>query len=192
MASDVGICNKALLALGARTLLSLSDDSTEGRLANRTYPDIRDDFLQAHPWNFAIKRASLAASATAPAWEFTNAYPVPIDSLRILEIETLSDHEWRVENTADGTVIVTDHDAPINIRYIARITNADLMPPSFREALSSVLAAEWAQALTGDADKVQLMDLRRIRKVAEARALDGQEQSTHEAFEAFTWTGSRV
>ena len=61
MASDIGIINGALSKLGEVPILAVTDNTEPGRLANRTYNDIRDALLREFPWNFAIKRASLAA-----------------------------------------------------------------------------------------------------------------------------------
>ena len=60
MASVVGICNRALEKLGGGYIAALTEASKEARALNRAYDYVRDAVLRAHPWNFAIKRASLA------------------------------------------------------------------------------------------------------------------------------------
>ena len=206
MAGDVDIVNAAFLKLGSRPILSFSDDTPEGRLASRRFETVRDDFLRAHPWNFAMKRTSLASSATAPVWGFTYAYPVPKDYLRLHEVYDTGTNRWqgvrdvahqvdftpwRIESTSDGTVIATDIVPELRIRYVAQVTDANLMTPSFREALSVVLAAEWAEAVTGSDSKVRLMEQLSERKTREARAVDGQEQTTEDAFAPTVWDSAR-
>ena len=63
MASEVDIANRALQKLGAESIVSLTQDSENARACNLCYEPIRDAELRAHPWNFAIKRASLAADS---------------------------------------------------------------------------------------------------------------------------------
>ena len=51
MASVVDICNGALNQLGATTIVSLTEDSKNGRLCNARYTQIRDSVFRSHPWN---------------------------------------------------------------------------------------------------------------------------------------------
>jgi hypothetical protein len=50
MASEVSICNRALAMLGANTITSLQDGSTEANVCNAVYADARDAVLRSHPW----------------------------------------------------------------------------------------------------------------------------------------------
>ena len=69
VASQVAICNRAMEMLGQAPIVSISDSSAQAKALNRVYNDSRRALLEDHPWNFAKKRASLAASATAPTWK---------------------------------------------------------------------------------------------------------------------------
>lgn len=191
MASEVSIANRALLMLGARPITSFSDTSEEARIANATYADIRDEMLRGHPWNFAIKRASLAASATAPEWDMDNAFLIPTDCLRVLEVNADVDQEWKLERTADGRVIVTDLDAPLEIRYIARVTEPELFCEGFRRALAEQCAAVWAERVTGSTDRAAKMAVQAKQTLAQAKNEDGQEQS-QDIYSAEEWINARV
>lgn len=169
MASDIDIINSGLSKLGERVLTARSDNSTPGRLANRTYNDIRDSLLREFPWNFAIKRASLAASATAPEWGYDRAFPLPSDCLRLVEINNDNRYEWRNE----GGSIVTDLEAPLKIIYVAQVAEND-MDPTFREALAARLAMEWAEPLSQTASVIELMSGLYRNKLQVARSVDGQ------------------
>ena len=124
----VSISNRALTFLGAQPITSLSDDTKEARSCNRMFAQSRDHVLRSHPWNFALKRVALAASTTAPVWEYANAYDWPSDCLRIIEVDTLE--EWAVEAKA----IVTDEGAPLNILYVSQVTDPTLFDALFVEA----------------------------------------------------------
>lgn len=171
MASDVEIVNNALVKLGEATLLSLSDDSPAGRIAQRTFFDIRDALLREFPWNFATTRTTLAAEVTPPAWGFSRSYPVPADFLRLLEIDNPQNFPFQLE----GGKILTDLSSPISIRYVKRVEEADAMDVAFREALAARLAAEWAEALSQTTTLTDQMQALYTRKLAQARAADGQE-----------------
>lgn len=190
MASEVGIANAALRKLGAGTLAALTDASTEGRLANATYAEYRDKLLRSHPWNFATKRLSIAANATAPVWEYDNAFNIPADFLRLLDISNPQLMAYRIESTNDGTVIVTDIAGPLKIKYIAQITDPNKMDAEFREALSSLLASEWAEPLTGITSLGEKMVVLHDKKLLEAKGVDGQEQTPAESVN-FSWIDVR-
>lgn len=175
MASTIDIVNMALSQLGEGPLLAITDDSPIGRLANRTFDLLRQGLLREHPWNFAMKRASLAASATAPAWEYTNAFPLPVDFLRLVAISNTSKYDYRIERTDDGTVIVTDLGAPLLIKYTADITTAGEMDPKFVEALAARCAKEWANPVTGDATIINAAVSLYERTLRDAKSIDGQE-----------------
>ena len=192
MASDVSIVNAALHKLGALRITALTDTSKEGLLANDTYADIRDTLLRSHPWNFAIVRVALAADATAPVWEFDVAYPLPEGAnpcLRVLEVEGEDEHsgKWMVE----GRAIITSLTAPLNIRYIKRVTDMNSWDALATEALSSRLAMEWATTLTHDPQvQSDMTQLYNALKLPEARSIDGQEDIAVQ-IESSEWIDAR-
>ena len=98
MPSVIDLCNSALDKVGQGAITSLSDGTKSAKLCNRNWPLVRDRVLRSHPWNFAVKRTTLAASETAPDWGYTAKFPIPTDCLRILEVRDLSTDEFQIEN----------------------------------------------------------------------------------------------
>ena len=192
MASDISVVNSALHKLGVSRIVAFTDTTKQGTLANDTFADIRDSLLRAHPWNFAIDRAALAADATAPEWGFDARYALPEGAtpcLRVLEVEGGDENSGRW--TVEGRFIITSLTAPINIRYIKRITDANSMDAMFREALSARLSMEWATTLTHDAQiQNDMTRLYNSLKLPEARSIDGQEDIAVQ-IEACEWIESR-
>ena len=179
MAADIDIINAGLSKLGEQAILAVTDPSPPGRLANRTYADIRDALLREFPWNFATKRASLAADPVAPEWGFTTKYNLPGDCLRLVEINNLGDDDWRNE----GRTIVTNKEAPLEIIYVGSAA-VDVMDATFREALAARLAMEWAEPLSQTSSVVAAMSTLYRNKLRVARVADGQEDSTREVVAA--------
>ena len=189
MASDVGIANAALRKLGQAPITAFNENSKAARLADERFAELRDELLFRHPWNFARKRASLAASATAPVWGFTNAFPLPNDYIRMYEAngEDEDTGKWKIEDGA----IVTDLSAPLEVLYVYQVTDANRMSAGFREAFASILAADWAEDLTGD-DAVVLKKEQQARiAVAQARSNDGQE-GIPDRLESDDWINARL
>lgn len=86
MTTSTGICNKALLSIGARsTIASLTEESNEAEKCRLLYNDTRDEVLQKAFWNFAKKTAVLGELKSAPgtpsnptgATEWSDDFPAP-------------------------------------------------------------------------------------------------------------------
>ncbi len=163
MASTVQICNRALQKLGANIIISLTDNSPSARACNAAYEPVKLAELRGHTWNFAIKRAQLSATIPAPLFGRQNAFPVPNDFLRLLPPDpdlNLNDLDWQIE----GRQIITNDDAPINVRYVYNVTDPNEMDALFREALATKLAMELCEKLTqsntkGDSLKADYRDI---------------------------------
>jgi hypothetical protein len=190
MASPVSICNRALQKLGAKRISSLTEGSSSANACNAVYESLRDGELSAHPWVFAIKRASLAADSTEPDWGRSNAFTLPPDFLDFAPPypeDNSADRDWVVENGK----IYTDEDAPLYIRYIFRETDTLKYHPLFVETLASAIAKELAEELTQSNSKKQAaiedyeMAIRRARK-------RNAFQKTSAAFPEDSWITGRL
>ena len=166
--SEVSICNLALTQLGANTIISLSDDSEVARKCAAVYTRVRDEMLSSHPWNFAVKRDTLAVLDETPKYGYTYAYQLPTDCLRVLETE--DDWEYQVE---DGKLL-TDASG-CTIRYIFRNEDPSDYSPGFVTAFAAAIAKALAFAITESrtisADAAQMAQT----ALANAKSKDGQE-----------------
>ena len=189
MASVVGIVNRALLKLGETTIVALTDNVKAARIAQDSYEEYRDCVLDEHNWNFARARAQLPASATAPVWGPANSYPLPDDCIRpfLVNEENEFSGKWKVE----GKAIATNLGAPLEVLYVSRVEDPNTMTPRFRELLSTYLAWQWAEVLTGSDKKREELDGVYSRKLATARSRDGQE-GTQEQLVSDRWEEARL
>ncbi len=170
MASVVDICNRALDKLGHGAITSLTDDTKASNLCSRTWDIVRDQVLRDHPWNFAVKRATLAPSATAPDWGFSYQHPFPSTFLRLIEVRDLSTGEYQVE----GRFILADSDT-LYIRYIAQITDSREYDSLFVDAVATRMALEMCEALTQSNTKKDLLSKEYEDSLLRAKRADGQE-----------------
>jgi len=171
MASDVDICNSALNMLGASNIVSLTEDSRAGRVCNQRYEFVRDAVMRAHPWNCLITRASVAADATAPAFEFTYAHTLPIDPycLRVLRPQD-ADTVFKIE----GRKILSET-TPFAFIYVARITDPMQYDQLLIETIAARLAADISYALVNSNVLTQTMYQLYEQKLSEARFVDATE-----------------
>lgn len=171
MASVVDICNSALNQIGASNIISLTEDSKAGRICNQRYEYVRDSVFRAHPWNCLITRRTLSPDATAPTFEFDNAFTLPTDPycLRVLSLD-FHDIIHRVE----GRKILCNEDT-INLVYVGRVTDVAQYDMLLVETIAAALAADIAYPLVGSTSLAQEMRAVYQDKLREARFVDATE-----------------
>jgi hypothetical protein len=150
----VDICNLALARIGQRQFIgSLTDPSTAGQLCNVLYAPARDATLASAPWQFATKRATLAAVAgqTWDGWGYGYALPTDFVAVRYLypgvRAPTLEQRiPYSLEYSGSVPVLLTDQ-SPALLVYICNAVPEVLFPPLFVQAVAWKLAAELALGL---------------------------------------------
>ncbi|MEE9351523.1 MAG: hypothetical protein V3U78_04630 [Thiotrichaceae bacterium] len=185
MASEVDICNIALSELGEEPIIALSEDSKAARLCNLFFADTRDMVLREHPWNFAIKRASLARLLDNPIYEFDAQFQLPSDYIRIVKIE--DDHlDFRVE----GSKLLINTNS-VKIEYTSRITDTAAFDPLFVEALALRLAEKMSYNLADNNALSQFFEQKYRQKMSLAKTIDGQE-GIPRSIQSDDWINARL
>lgn len=183
MSSEVEICKLALTMLGEETITALTDETNRGRAMNLTYAPTRDSELYKRRWRFSIKRASLPALAAAPLHGYDVQFQLPVDFLRLIDGGHIAPQaslaDYRTGSSAlysiEGDKILTNLGAPLEIRYIARITDTALFHPGFVDVLAARLAWRNCERLTQSDSKRQLAENEykiAIRESVRAQALE--------------------
>lgn len=163
MSSKVQICNLALSRVAVSSFIGNieTERSKEAIVCNRWYDHCRRVVLQDFDWGFARRREALALTGgTAPThWLYEYVYPNLCLSVRSLVHPSTptprKDQKIPYEIGNDGTqrVIYTDlEDA--EVVYTVDVTNANLFPPLFENALSALIASEIAIPLTIKPDMI--------------------------------------
>ena len=178
MASVVNMCNSALNLLGASTIAALTDDTKNARLCNQRYEPVRNRVFRSHAWNCLHKRVQLAQNSTAPVVEYTYAYALPSDSLRVLKIHngTTDSIASSLDYKLEGRNIVTD-EGTIYLIYIALDTDPNNYDTFLRESISHQLAADLCYAITNNATLAKNYMARADERLREARFIDATENS---------------
>jgi hypothetical protein len=156
MASEVEIVNFALTLLGESRIASMDDDVKPAREAKAVFTLTRDSLLSAYDWSFAKTRSQIPALSDAPAFGYSLQYQLPSDCLRILFV---GDHYAGVDLTdyrsapteefeLEDRKIITDMAAPLNLRYVKRVTDTAQFAPNFVTSFSAKLAEQLAEPLT--------------------------------------------
>ena len=178
MASAVDIANSALNLLGASTISAFTDDSKNARLINQRYEPVRNRVFRSHAWNCLHKRVQLAQNSTAPVVEYSHAYALPSDCLRVLKIHngTTDSIASTIDYKLEGRNIVTD-EGTVFIIYIALDTDPNNYDTYLQESISHQLAADLAYAVTNNATLADKYMTRADERLREARFIDATENS---------------
>jgi hypothetical protein len=166
-----------LRKIGAnKTIGSFTEGTPNANFMNDRFAEARDDLLRSHPWNFAVQRAILAQSSVTPTSGFDYQYPLPSGWLRTLGVWD-NDAEagalpYREENSStDGNVIVTDA-SDVYLKYVAQITDANIMTADFRECLACKLAVDAAIGIANSNTMRELMMVDLDSKMMQAKSTD--------------------
>ena len=178
MASAVDIANSALNLLGASTISAFTDDSKNARLINQRYEPVRNRVFRSHAWNCLHKRVQLAQNSTAPVVEYTYAYALPSDCLRVLKVHngTTDSIASNIDYKLEGRNIVTN-EGTVYIIYIAIDTDPNNYDTYLQESISHQPAADLAYAVTNNATLAEKYMTRADERLREARFIDATENS---------------
>jgi len=178
--SWTSINNQALAKLGANSITSIDDDTTDNAIKCRAiYENVRDSLLRTYVWNCAIERAELALLSSTPEFGYSYQYTLPSAPycLRVLEMD--GDYEFKVE----GRKLLTDQET-CKIRYIKRITNPTELDALFVRVIVCDLASQLAVSITQSKTLKERLDLELKTALLEAKMADAMEGLEDEQDEA--------
>ncbi len=183
----VSVCNLALSYLAEEFVTDIetppAGDDTAA-LCKLHFPQVRRETLRSHTWNFAIRRATLAADATAPEFGFTAKYKTPPDFLRYMTKHDelggtlLSNPVQGVDYEFEDGYLLTGSttDGALRIRYIFDNEDVSSWDPLFIRLVAINLALSMARNFKSAPRAIDDLKntLRELK--AEAKAIDGQER----------------
>lgn len=177
--SPVEVCNLSLDLLRNPELVDSIEtpESDVESLAARWYDAQRRSVLRMFPWNWARKRATIPRDATAPEFEYADAYVLPNDYLNYVYVgdEPVTDPITDFVIEGNRLLINNDGAASLKLCYIYDCEDVTLFDPIFLMFLVGELAVVFANSLTGLNKAIPAMEKFRDRWEAKARAKNGQE-----------------
>lgn len=185
--SDVGLCSRALIRLGAAPIASFEDGSAEAEIAGALYGPVRDAALSAYPWSFATGQVTLNRLAEPPPADYAHAFALPNDFLRALSAG--QGGRGRGLSYRLGRGVLQTHAPEVVLTYIFR-PDAEAFPPFFDAALIARLAAELCIPVTENTGRAEALYRLAELEFRRARQVDAQ-QDTPGRIERFSLIDAR-
>ena len=185
--SSVELCSAALVKLGAASISSFNEGTTEAEVAKTLYDVVRDGLIGLHPWSFATAHAELTLLPTTPSTDFDYAFDLPTDLIKVVSAGDEERGRGAVFQII-GRELHSNHEE-ITLTYIKRADEADF-PAYFVSALINRLAAEFCLPLTENASRADLLFKLADTELRLAKLIDSQ-QDTPPRIEDFTLIEAR-
>ena len=191
MASDIDICNLALVKLGAQPIPSLTSNDPKAAVLNRVYPMLRDKLQRVYYWSFNLTYAELPVLTAAPPFEYSYAYSLPSDflRLRLADVSNGSSQfvgmpgvnigDWNFNRNQDYRIVSgqiwTNVPAPLRIQYSRRVTDPTQFDTAFNESFACYIAYQLCEQLTGSTQKKAALEREYMMSMRDARMTNAVE-----------------
>ena len=185
--TDIGLCARALIRIGAHPITSFTDGTAAAEIAGALYPSSRDALLSSYNWGFATAQATLTRLEVEPLADYKYAYALPNDFLCAISAGQGARGRGLNFRIARGT-LHTDATSVV-LTYVFRPEEGEF-PPYFDTALISRLAAEFCIPLTENTSRAEALTRMAEADYARARQIDAQ-QDTPNRIERFPLTATR-
>lgn len=177
--SKVEICNRALLVIGSKGILSVDQDEKAARDCDLAYDPMRRALLEEGEWTFATKRAELSRLNETPIFQFDYAYAKPSDALRIQKVYSgdftrlLDTDQYVFENGK----ILTDEISPLYAVYTKNETDPRMFSEMFAEALAYRIALYIQPNIVESDSKQAYLEQKYVQTLRAAKAHDSMNKS---------------
>jgi len=169
--TDISICAAALQLIGAEEIESFLDETREARICASIYPTVKKDMLQSSAWRFSIRQEELNRLTTTPLFDFSYAYSLPSDFLRLVGKQNPTSKHQIYENKlyTDLTPVYASLQYDVDEQYF---------PAYFTRLMQLEMAAMLAAALLEDENKADKFGAFAKTQMIKARNIDSQNNTS--------------
>jgi hypothetical protein len=192
--TEIDVCNLALANIGEQarvTSIDPSDGSREADLCAQFFALARDQMLEKHAWDFALRSVKPTARSASPRVDYKYAYDYPEDVVSVLAVVrsdvdynyktmgSTGQQPYSVELDSNGNrMLLTDQKNAL-LLYVAKVDDATMWSSSFTRALSWQLASHLAgPVMKGEEGMkaVQMCEAMAERTLRQAAKHDGDHK----------------
>lgn len=172
--SDIALCSRALIRLGAQPITSFSDGTAESEIAGALFGVVRDSLLSAYGWSFALGQANLSLLESPPLADYQYAFQLPADFLRAMSAG--AGGRGRGLNYRITRNVLHTNAESATLTYIFRPSEEEF-PPYFNAVLISKLSAEFCIPVTENTSRAETLTRMADLEFQRARQIDAQQDS---------------
>ena len=172
--SDIALCSRALIRLGAKPIESFDDGTAEAEIAGALYAPVRDALLSAYGWSFASGQVVLPKLESAPLADYAAAFQLPSDFLRAMSAG-VGGRGRGLNYRVTRNVLHANADA-VTLTYIFRPEEEEF-PPYFDSVLIAKLSAEFCIPVTENTSRAEALARMADVEFQRARQIDAQQDS---------------
>ena len=177
--SKFDICNQALVLVGANTITSFTESTTESKVASQLYESTLENLLTRCRWRFSTKQEQLSRKTNKPLGRYSAAYTLPADAL-VMNTVTIADNVIQYDRYQDEIFCDATSTDIVIADYTFQPSEADF-PPYFKTALVLELASLFAGAIARNDSLSVLYQRKAQAQLSVAKSLDSQAQTTRRA-----------
>lgn len=185
--SKVEVCNLALSLISQEAVVDIDAPKSNNEvICAKWYEQSRRKALSSHPWNFA-QRMALAPQTTVPAFGYEQAFQLPADYLRIVQIGNT--RETFVTNFTNYKIIYENDVNTIQINFEGNGGGTGSLPiiymkneiivlrfsPWFVDYMAHELALMISPEINRTASEIQTLEGQTLKSLTLAKQLEGQE-----------------
>ena len=179
--TDIDICARALIMIGAEPITSFVDGTTESKVASNLYTDTIKNLISNYRWRFASKQSQLSRLTDAPDAIWDSAYQLPADMLTLHTV-LVNDRPIKYNRYGDMAYCnATSRDKVFAdyTYYDEGLTNpAILFPAYFIYTAELTLASLFAFSVAQNTELSVALENKAGRQLAISRNLDSQQNTT--------------
>ena len=132
------------MRIGQKGVVSITDPTKTAETVRAFLSQTISEVLRIFPWSASIKRVVLATVATPNNTTFAHGYVLPVDCIRVFDLNGDKMFAYRIE----GKKLFTNEEAP-KLRYCSLITAPDF-DSLLAETIIARLASKMCFHITGD------------------------------------------
>lgn len=174
-ATKFEIISRSLLRIGANSITSFEDGTTESRVAAGEYEEMVKAELANHRYRFASKQSAVNKLSEVPLDEWSAYFQLPADLIVLHAVKvggrtiTYDRYEDKIAADADDGVVIDYTFRPVEAAW----------PPYFENLIVDRLQAVFLAAIRRDMEAAQLKH-NYVDQVLlpRARSIDSQQQTT--------------
>lgn len=174
--SPLDVVNNALFLMGADSISSFTDSTSEAKIANALYEDTVQAAFASFRWRFATRQKTLTRLDTAPVGRHDAAYHMPSSCVTANAV-TVNDIPIEYDIYQNKIHCDESSTSTLVLDYVERVFETE-WPSYFTTPVQFSLAGVFAITLAKDGTLSQMMDQKADVLFAKARNIDSQQQTT--------------